>query len=161
VLRLALILSLLLFSLLVASPQGVAADEPPTVDEVAAQLMCQCGCGLTVAACGGAMACSIADKMKAVIAEQIAQGRSKEEILDYFVEIYGEAVLAAPPKRGFNLSAWLIPFLAIGGGAVVVGMALWLWVRRRGVAPEEAPLPPEEGLEPYLERVERELEGWE
>ena len=159
--RLAIALSILALISLAATPWEAAADGPEAVDSVAGQLMCQCGCGLTVAACGGAMACDIADKMKVVVADQLAQGRTKADILAYFVNIYGEVVLAAPPKRGFTLSAWITPFVAVGGGAVMVAALLWLWARRRPPAPEGAPLAQEETLQPYLERVDLEMKGWE
>ena len=50
---------------------------------------------------------------------------------DYFVAQYGPEVLAAPPKHGFDLLAWLIPALVlIGGGAIAVTLAM-AWSRSR------------------------------
>jgi cytochrome c-type biogenesis protein CcmH/NrfF len=66
-------------------------------------------------------------------------------------------VLAEPPKRGFDLLAWLLPLGALAVGAVVVGALAWTWSRRRD--PREAPEP---ALDPALERrVDEELARFE
>jgi cytochrome c-type biogenesis protein CcmH len=53
------------------------------------------------------------------LGNQIDQGKTDEQVLAYFVDKYGTGVLSAPPKSGFNLTAWVMPFLALGIGAVV------------------------------------------
>src|SRR3990170_6336471 len=69
-------------------------------------------------------------QMRAIVREKLEQGETKEKILQFFVERYGDAVLAAPVKSGFNLIAWLAPIT----GIVVGGIALWFvikkWARR-------------------------------
>lgn len=75
--------------------------------------------------------------MRATIAEQVAAGRSDQQILDYFRVRYGSWVLFDPPVRGVTLLVWVLPVLAAAGGVVVVAM-----VARRP-APV-APLVPEE-----------------
>jgi len=96
--------------------------------------------------------------MKGVIASQLAEGKTRQEILGYFVSVYGEVVLAAPVKSGFNLSAWIMPFAAVGAGAVGLTWVLRGWTGRRRPEPvEEAPLSDEE-LDAYRKRVEQELQ---
>lgn len=51
------------------------------------------------------------------LGNQVDQGKSDTDIMSYFVDKYGTAVLAAPPASGFNLAAWLMPFVALGAGA--------------------------------------------
>lgn len=139
-----------------STPPSVQAGE--SVDSIAGDLMCQSGCGLLLAACGGVMDCSIGDKMKGVITRQLAEGKTRQEILDYFVSVYGEVVLAAPVKSGFNLSAWIMPFAAVGAGAVGLTWVLRAWAGHRRPDPvEEAPLSDEE-LDAYRKRVEQELQ---
>lgn len=46
----------------------------------------------------------------------IAQGKSEKEILASLKAVYGERVLAAPPKKGFFLSAWIFPFVILSLG---------------------------------------------
>ena len=64
----------------------------------------------------------------------------------------GTKILAAPPKKGFNLLAWLLPFVALFGGAIVLGLLAWRWSHTR------EPGPPAAQLSPALERrVDEEL----
>ena len=69
--------------------------------------------------------------MKAFIRARIAAGASAEQIKAELVDQFGPAVLAEPPKRGFDLLAWLLPLGALALGAVVVGALAWTWSRRR------------------------------
>ncbi|MFA5891345.1 MAG: cytochrome c-type biogenesis protein CcmH [Actinomycetota bacterium] len=98
-----------------------------SLDEITSRLMCTCGCSLTLAACEVSMACSIAPRMKAEAAAMIEDGLSTDEIFDAFVADYGERVRAAPTKSGFNLVAWVFPFLglAVGVGFVVIALVKW------------------------------------
>ena len=57
----------------------------------------------------------ISFQMRAIIREMLAEGSTKEEILDYFVDRYGPDILAAPPKSGANLLAWILPHRWHGG----------------------------------------------
>ncbi|MEE8373548.1 MAG: cytochrome c-type biogenesis protein CcmH, partial [Dehalococcoidia bacterium] len=63
--------------------------------------------------------------------EKLAQGETREEILQFFVERYGESVLAAPAKSGFSLIVWLTPILGILAGGVAVWIVIRRWVRSR------------------------------
>ena len=97
-------------------------------------------------------------QMRRVVREMLAQGHSREEILDFFADRYGPQVLAAPPKSGLNLVAWIVPVVAviaaIGGGLLVIrSMA-----GRNNAPTEDEPLG-EEGLEEYLEIIDRETSG--
>jgi cytochrome c-type biogenesis protein CcmH len=94
----------------------------------------------------------IARRMKADIASRIAAGQSKQQIKDELVAQFGTKVLAAPPAKGFNLLAWLLPFAALFGGALVLGLLAWRWSRNR------EPSSPAPRLSPALERrVDEEL----
>lgn len=139
------------------------ADNADRLDSIAGNLMCQCGCGLTVLACGDTMDCTPGDQMKAIIRQQLADGKANAEIIDYFQEIYGEVVLAAPTKSGFNLTAWVTPFAAIALAGVALGGSIWVWVSRQGSRPGTPPQGGADGKggDLYAERVERELETLE
>ena len=113
------------------APQGATASGPPTVDDLTDELMCQCGCGMTLANCFESMECTVSGSMATEIQQQIDEGKNKGEISDYFVAQYGEAVLASPRKSGFGLAAWTIPFLTIAAGGGATAWLVWLWVRRR------------------------------
>jgi cytochrome c-type biogenesis protein CcmH len=89
--------------------------------------------------------------MKAYIRTRIAAGATKSQIIDELVgppNNMGDAVLGVPRKHGFDLLAWLLPFVGIALGAVVLGAAAWYWSRSRTpdgttVATEGPPLAPE------------------
>jgi cytochrome c-type biogenesis protein CcmH len=85
--------------------------------------------------------------MKAFIRVRITAGDSEQEIKDALVDQFGPGVLATPPKSGFGLVAWLLPLAALVVGAIVVGLLIRSWTRRR--APPEDDLP----LDPQLERL--------
>ncbi|MEK7814776.1 MAG: cytochrome c-type biogenesis protein CcmH, partial [Chloroflexota bacterium] len=55
----------------------------------------------------------LARHMRRVVREMLAQGSSRQQILDFFAERYGPGVLAAPPKAGVNLLAWILPAVAV------------------------------------------------
>jgi len=91
-----------------------------------------------------------ADRERALIRRLIAAGRTKEEIKDALVAEYGEEVLAVPDDEGFELTAWVVPPLAL---ALAAGTIAWLLWRRPREPPEGPP-----GLDPGdAERLEREL----
>jgi len=91
----------------------------------------------------------LAKEMRNLVREQVEQGKSRDEILAYFVSRYGEFVLLAPSTRGFNLLVWTLPFLAI----LIAAGAIYLVARRWTRAQQEEPR-----VDPaYAERVRREL----
>ncbi len=60
---------------------------------------------------------------------------SEPQIIQAFVAEYGQTVLSAPPKKGFNLTAWAIPFL----GFVLGGTVLFSFLKRQQKAPDSPP----------------------
>ena len=75
------------------------------------------------------------------------------------VDQFGPAVLAEPPKHGFDLLAWLLPLAALALGAVAVGGLAWTWSRRRD---DETGTGEGVELDPDLEqRVDEELARYE
>ncbi|MBI2916970.1 MAG: cytochrome c-type biogenesis protein CcmH [Chloroflexi bacterium] len=154
--RLAGLLALL--GLAAATPTVALAASPDQVNEIASQLVCQCGCGLVLNNCNHEH-CEPRDSMLAYIGQALDQGKTRDAIIASLVESYGEVVLAAPTKRGFNLVGWITPFAAIaaGGGIVYLAVRAWLvWGKRtREEAVELA------ADDPYLSRVDDELRRYE
>ena len=149
-----LIVILLFIVLLSASP--VRANEA-TVSDISKQLVCQCGCNMVLINCSHAE-CMSPEAMTAVIEQKLAQGQTAEQIIQYFVVQYGEQVLASPPKRGFNLVAWVLPFVAILGGGGIIYIALKEWVRRGKTHQTTATPEAEEEDEKYQQQLTKELE---
>src|SRR5512146_3267869 len=107
-------------------PMRAAHAAPPSRQEIAEALTCQCGCGLTVANCNHPN-CSFSVPMREHIDTMLAHGMGRAQIIAYFRKQYGEKILSAPTTQGFNLLAWTMPFVAlvVGGGLVVLMMGRW------------------------------------
>lgn len=102
----------------------------------------------------------LARQMRQRVREMLAEGASRQEILDYFADRYGQNVLASPPKSGLNLLAWTLPVViilaALAGGLLV----LKAMTGRGDGSPELSGIgaQTDDGeLEPYLEAVDRSL----
>ncbi|MFQ5639380.1 MAG: cytochrome c-type biogenesis protein CcmH [bacterium] len=124
-------LFILWYMLLVGSLNVLhAAPRQTTVGEIKKSLACQCECNMTVEACEGAMACESADKLTAKATQYVEQGMSKDAIFSAFIRKYGESILAAPAKKGFNLTVWILPFAAILIAGFGIVRVLQRWVRQ-------------------------------
>jgi len=75
-----------------------------------------------------------AKREKVYVAKLVAAGKSKSEIKDTLVAQYGPAVLALPKASGFNLSAYLVPAIAILVAVAVLAFSVARW-RRDGKDP--------------------------
>lgn len=62
----------------------------------------------------------MAQDMMQRVREMVAEGKTARQIDDYFVARYGEWVLLEPKAEGMNLALWILPFLALIIGAVLV-----------------------------------------
>ena len=148
-----LLLVALLTGLALAAP-AAANEQRPTLPELERELICPT-CHESLAASSS----PIADRMRAFIRARIAAGDTKSEIKAKLVDQFGESVLAAPPKSGFNLLAWVLPLAGIVLAAGIVGVLAYRWSRSRKA--EAAADPSANGhlrLDPELERrVDEEL----
>lgn len=127
---------------------AAASEGRPTLSELESEVICPtCKTSLDQSRS------PIADRMRGFIRTRIAAGDTKGEIKEKLVEQFGPAVLAAPPRRGFNLLAWVLPLVGALGGAAVLAVLAWRWSRGRA-AVEEASAGTANGraLEPELER---------
>lgn len=61
-----------------------------------------------------------AASMRRIVTEQVAAGRTDEQVIGYFTDRYGAWILLDPPPEGETLLLWLLPLLAAGGGIVVL-----------------------------------------
>jgi cytochrome c-type biogenesis protein CcmH len=85
----------------------------------------------------------------------LQQGKTPAQVLEYFTRRYGEWILLAPPKRGFNLVIWVLPFVLLPIGAAVVYFRARRWVRSP-TASASSPRPVDVR---YAERLQRELDS--
>ena len=66
----------------------------------------------------------IAQDMRARVEIMIKEGKSDEEIVDYFVSRYGDFVSYRPPVTPTTSILWLAPLLLLGSGAVIIVLLL-------------------------------------
>ena len=79
----------------------------------------------------------IAQEVRALIREQIAAGKSDQEIRDYLVARYGDFVLFDPPFKASTYVLWLGPLAVLAIGAIGV----FVYFRRRAQEPSARPAP--------------------
>jgi cytochrome c-type biogenesis protein CcmH len=92
---------------------------------VASQLRCPVCQGLSIQDSPS----DLSQSMRAVVREQLAQGKTPEQVKAYFVSKYGEWILLAPAVHGFNLLAYSVPLLVVLGGGAGIVIAVRRWTR--------------------------------
>lgn len=123
------------------SPREVttAADNDAAIQAIEKRLKCSCGCGLDIYTCRTTdFTCTYSPALHKDVVQLAEQGKNEQQIIDAFVAQYGEAVLMAPPRRGFNLAGYFVPSLVILAAAVFLVRALRRWTREAQVAPVPA-----------------------
>lgn len=88
--------------------------------EISYLLMCPVCQGQSVAESNS----ELAQDMRSIIKQKLEAGESKEEIINYFVDRYGESILGYPPVKGVNLLLWILPALAVVMGGIAIGLFL-------------------------------------
>src|SRR5439155_1471766 len=104
--------------LLVVSAADAGHVSEQTVHDVAAELRCVVCQNLSVADSPSEMA----SQMRAIMRERLEAGETPAQVREYFVERYGEWILLAPRRTGFNLLVWGFPLAAMAVGFTVVAL---------------------------------------
>ncbi len=146
--RIAVILLLVPVALLAQAPKDISRDYKEACD----RLVCQCGCNEQLSVCA-MQNCSSATPMRAEIRDRISGGESVDKIVQSFVDRFGKKVMSAPTMQGFDVTAWVMPFMILCLGLVVVG---WIVVKMVHPAPAV-----EAGPAVIDPRVEKELRDFE
>src|SRR5579859_446094 len=107
---------------LLVAPVPESLDQ--RVHDVASQLKCPVCQGESVADSPS----TISQQMRAVIRQQLQQGQSEQQIIQYFVSRYGSNILWSPPKQGFTMLAWVIPIAILLCGALLLVMVMRGWL---------------------------------
>ena len=107
----------------------------PLEKELQGAIICMCG------TCGrkrlDSHCCAKSEEMSQEVSQLLAQGKTRDEVIQYFVTKYGsQEVLAEPIDRGFNRLAWLLPYAAGLAGVVAAGAVAMRWSRRGHETPE-------------------------
>jgi cytochrome c-type biogenesis protein CcmH len=142
-----------LTALLILCGVASAADEPlsPEALSIANALNCPVCTGESVRDSSA----QLAHDIRQLIQQMLDQGKTRQQIMDYFVNAYGITILRQPPKHGFSLALWWFPVVAVLAGlAILVG---FLTQRRRLVGPGAANGPVIEEDDPVLARYEEQV----
>lgn len=120
------IISVFFVTLFLSVVSAGLANAGAILSDLENQLMCKCDdkCGKVLINC----TCSTADKNRKKFTKMLESGLTVDQIVQQQIEKYGETVLSAPTKNGFNLTAWVIPFGALMVGGVGLRRLLSGWV---------------------------------
>ncbi|HEX9090912.1 MAG TPA: cytochrome c-type biogenesis protein CcmH [Anaerolineales bacterium] len=152
------LLVILLFTGIAFAQQPQVTPSDDQVNAIAKQLYCPV-CENTPLDVCPTTACA---RWRDLIRQQLAAGKTEQEIKTYFVEQYGARVLGAPPPRGINLLVYLVPVVAVVAGAYVLFRVYRSWKRPTPLPPS----PPTDGATPptqaatedeYIHRLEEEV----
>lgn len=146
-----------IFLLLAAVPAFAQEGDPAA--ELQKELWCPICQGVRLDVCEQ----KVCEQMRDLIDEELAAGKSKDEIKAQFIEFYGPVVLGEPPREGINWLAWIVPVLLVIGGLIAAGWMTRNWSRRSRPLEEaevtaESPPDLKQAEDPYLSQVEREIE---
>jgi len=119
-----------------AGPSMTAAAR----DELEHHLHCQCGCTLDVYTCRTTdFTCPISPAIHQDVVRLVQGGYTGAEIMAAFRAVYGERVLMAPVREGFNWAGYVMPFVAVGMGTVLAAVLMWRWRRAAGQRSTDSP----------------------
>lgn len=150
-------LAIILAGLIVVST-AYAQGEPPynptdnDVNRVAKQLYCPVCPNTPLDVCE-TKAC---EDWRAQIRDQLSEGWTDQQVIDYFVAQYGERVLAEPQRKGFTSLVWFLPLIVVLVGLGIVYEVLRNWRKQKPVAVTTKPIP--EIPEAVRRKIEREIQ---
>jgi cytochrome c-type biogenesis protein CcmH len=136
---------------------SIEAQEPtPSDDEVnaiAKQLYCPVCENIPLDVCP-TQAC---EQWRGTIQEKLALGWDEDQIKQYFVDQYGDRVLATPPAKGFNWLIYVLPPTASLMGVLVLFRVFRSWTASQEQREPSFEMSEEIVDDPYVARLEEEL----
>jgi cytochrome c-type biogenesis protein CcmH len=137
--------AVLMTALVFAAPAAACAHPRTSLNYLQGQVMCPT-CHTTLDMSDSQAAVQI----KGFIAKKVAACWTAQRIESALVANYGQAILAAPSHKGFDLLAWWLPIAGVLAGALVLAFGVWRWSRRK--EPEETDESAASALDPETER---------
>jgi cytochrome c-type biogenesis protein CcmH len=141
----------LLLALLAQTPEPMVETTHDQAMQIGQKLRCPVCQGQPIAESPSQMAQDMMGKVR----EMCAEGKSEDEITQYFVQRYGEWVKLEPTAEGMNLTLWFLPTIALVIGVVV---AVAFARRSRGEQATEKAAKKESSGDPYLDAIREEVE---
>ena len=94
----------------------------------------------------------IAQQIRSEVSDMVAAGKSRDEILNYYVSKYGERILVTPRAKGFNILAYILPWAAL-----LIGAWFLIVLFKKLRSPVPAPAPPSLPDSHYASVIEKEM----
>jgi cytochrome c-type biogenesis protein CcmH len=129
------VVAVLVAALVLAGPAAACAHPRTSLTYLEGQVMCPT-CHTTLDQSESAAA----QRIEHFIQLRIDQCATSGQIENELVANFGPAILAAPPRKGFDLLVWWLPIGGIILGAIAVAFGVWRWSRARAPDDDERPL---------------------
>lgn len=156
-----LVAAAVVLAVMVNPSPALAQDDGPLptpsddeVNAIARNMYCPVCENIPLDACG-TEACI---QWRQQIKDKLELGWTEEQIYDYFVELYGDRVLAEPPRRGLNWMIYIVPPVVFLAGVVVLYRGFRNWQKPIEEFEEEAEQTAKVEDE-YISRLEEELKN--
>ena len=149
-----ILLGIVVFASLAIISVAFAQNNVPTDNDVlrvAKQLYCPVCPNTPLDVCE-TKAC---EDWRAQIRDQLSEGWTDQQIIDYFVAQYGQRVLAEPQRKGFTSLVWFLPLLVVLVGMGIVYEILRNWRKQKPAPVPAAPIPMIPDA--VLKKIEREI----
>jgi cytochrome c-type biogenesis protein CcmH/NrfF len=131
------IVTLALLAMLPLLPNPVGAQQTDRAKQIGGKFMCMCDCNQVLTQCNH-VGCTMSAAMLKELDQAVARDASEDAITQMFVQEFGTRVYAEPPKSGLSLVAWVMPFVYLLIGALLVVFVISRWRRRPVPLPESA-----------------------
>lgn len=129
-----------------------AGDSAARYTELGHQMICTCGCNQVLLECNH-VGCTISTQMEGELRDALDRGDGNHLILQNFVQKYGPTVLAAPPEKGFNLVAWIMPLLVFLLATLGTALVIRKWkLHTIAMPPQPAPNPHMDAIRQTIRR---------
>ena len=132
-----------------------AADNSARYNTLGHQMICTCGCNQVLLECNH-VGCTVSTQMEGELRDALDRGDSNNLILQNFVQKYGPTVLAAPPEKGFNLVAWIMPGIVFLLATLGTALLIRKWKLHTVAIPDETTMNPR--MDAIRSKIRRETE---
>ena len=132
----AVTLAIVCMTLLGAGSASKSADA--RFNDLGHKLMCKCGCNQILLECNH-VGCSYSHDMIKQLEERVARNEPDDLTIQAFVQEYGATVLSAPPVKGFNRAAWIMPVVVPLVALGIFGKVIRRWRQRSALVAASGP----------------------
>ncbi|HEY7419483.1 MAG TPA: cytochrome c-type biogenesis protein CcmH [Ktedonobacteraceae bacterium] len=159
-----LVLAAIMLAAAVWTTTGLFSARNQTLDQrvqaVASQLKCPVCQNESVASSPNWMA----QQMRNTIRQQLQEGKSEQDIIQYFQQRYGDSIVWTPQWQGVGMLAWLVPIVLLLLGLLLVYFTVRDWhalavasTAQQKSEKEEEQAWDDEELQRYRQQLEQEL----